>query len=139
MWPARSFTVQRSSLLATPSKETQRGDCGVPSRGSHLTSSLAKNHCMNPSGAILLTVVRVYDRGRKLSEEELRSAEGVVGDLRTQTVQINGRDVSGHCMGQTTYTNAECTCRSHNAIVTFVSGSRWEDTPDDAAASAEYH
>jgi len=42
---------------------------------------------------MLLTVVRVYDRGRKLSEKELRSAEGVVGDVRTQTVTINGRDV----------------------------------------------
>src|SRR5580765_4369400 len=53
---------------------------------------------------MLLTVVRVYQQGRKLSEKELRSAEGVVGDVRTQTVQINGRDVyQAICMGQTTY------------------------------------
>jgi len=53
---------------------------------------------------MLFTVVLVYDKGRKLSEKELRSAEGVVGDVRTQTVQINGRDVyQAICMGQTTY------------------------------------
>jgi len=52
---------------------------------------------------MLLTVVRIYDRGRKLSEKELRSAEGIVGDVRTHTVTINGKDVSqAVCMGQTT-------------------------------------
>ena len=42
---------------------------------------------------MIFSVVRVYDRGRKLSEKELRSAEGVVGDVRTQTVTIGGKDV----------------------------------------------
>ena len=42
---------------------------------------------------MLLTVVRVYQQGRKLSEAELRSAEGVVGDVRTHTVLINGKEV----------------------------------------------
>jgi hypothetical protein len=52
---------------------------------------------------MLLSVVRVYDKGRKLSESELRSAVGVVGDVRTQTVHINVRDVDqAVCMGQTT-------------------------------------
>jgi hypothetical protein len=52
---------------------------------------------------VLLTVVRVYDRGRKLSEKELRSADGVVGDVRTQTVQINGQEIhQAVCMGGST-------------------------------------
>jgi hypothetical protein len=52
---------------------------------------------------MLLTVVRVYDHGRKLSEKELRSAEGVIGDVRTHTVTINGKGVNqAVCMGQTT-------------------------------------
>ena len=42
---------------------------------------------------MLLCVVRVYQRGRKLSERELREAEGVVGDVRLQTVVINGRSI----------------------------------------------
>jgi len=29
-----------------------------------------------------LNVVRVYQQGKKLSERELRSAEGVLGDVR---------------------------------------------------------
>ena len=49
---------------------------------------------------MLLTVVRVYRQGRKLSEAELRAAVGVVGDLRTQIVQIDGRAVrQAVCMG----------------------------------------
>ena len=52
---------------------------------------------------MLLTVVLVYQHGPKLSERELRSAEGVVGDVRTQTVLVNGREVNqAICMGQTT-------------------------------------
>ncbi len=52
---------------------------------------------------MLLTVVRVYQEGRKLSERELREAEGVVGDVRTHVVQINGKAVrQAICMGQTT-------------------------------------
>jgi hypothetical protein len=42
---------------------------------------------------MLLTFVRVYRQGRKLSEAELRSAVGVVGDVRTQIVQINARAI----------------------------------------------
>jgi len=49
---------------------------------------------------MLLTVIRVYQQGRKLSEAELRAAVGVVCDVRTQTVQINGRAVrQAVCMG----------------------------------------
>ena len=49
---------------------------------------------------MLFTVVLAYDRGRKLSEKELRSADGVVGDVRTQIVQIDGRAVrQAGCMG----------------------------------------
>ena len=49
---------------------------------------------------MLLTVVRVYQQGRKLSEAELRSAPGVVGDVRTQVVHINGRAIrQAVCMG----------------------------------------
>ena len=49
---------------------------------------------------MLLTVVRVYQQGHKLSERELREAEGVVGDVRTQVVQIEGRAVrQAVCMG----------------------------------------
>jgi hypothetical protein len=49
---------------------------------------------------MLLTVVRVYQQGRKLSEAELRTAVGVVGDVRTQTVQINGKALrQAVCMG----------------------------------------
>ena len=39
---------------------------------------------------MLFTVVRVYQQGRKLSEAELRSAQGVVGDVGTHSVPING-------------------------------------------------
>ena len=46
------------------------------------------------------TVVRVYQHGRKLSEKELRSAEGVVGDVRTHSVMINGKEIQqAVCMG----------------------------------------
>ena len=49
---------------------------------------------------MLLTDVRVYDHGRKLSEKELRSAPGVVGDVRTHSVLINGKEVcQAVCMG----------------------------------------
>ena len=52
---------------------------------------------------MLLTVVRVYQQGRKLSEAELRAAVGVVGDVRLQTVQINGREIrQAVCMGGST-------------------------------------
>ena len=52
---------------------------------------------------MLLNVVRVYDRGRRLSEKDLRSALGVVGDVRTHTVTINGKHVNqAVCMGQAT-------------------------------------
>ena len=41
-----------------------------------------------------LNVVRVYQQGRKLSERELRTAEGVVGDVRIHIVQTqDGRSV----------------------------------------------
>jgi len=41
-----------------------------------------------------LYVVRVYHRGLKLSERELRHAEGVLGDVRIQIVQqADGRSV----------------------------------------------
>ena len=41
-----------------------------------------------------LSVVRVYQQGRKLSERELRTAEGVVGDVRIHVVQTHdGRSV----------------------------------------------
>ena len=42
---------------------------------------------------MLLTVVWVYQQGRKLSENDLRSAEGVAGDVRTHSVLINGKEV----------------------------------------------
>ena len=50
---------------------------------------------------MLLTVVRVYQKGRKLSEAELRSAEGVVGDVRIHVVQnADGRSIrQAVCMG----------------------------------------
>jgi hypothetical protein len=49
---------------------------------------------------MLLTVVRVYQQGRKLSEAELRAGVGVVGDVRTQIVHVNGRDIrQAVCMG----------------------------------------
>lgn len=49
---------------------------------------------------MLFTVVLVYDKGRKLSERELRSADGVVGDVRTHTVLINGKEMhQAVCMG----------------------------------------
>jgi hypothetical protein len=52
---------------------------------------------------MLLNVVLVYDHGRKLSEVELRAADCVVGDVRTQTIHVNGKDVlQVVCMGQTT-------------------------------------
>lgn len=54
---------------------------------------------------MLLTVVFVYDKGRKLSEAELRAAVGVVSDVRTQVVHIDGRAIhQAVCMGQTTAT-----------------------------------
>jgi len=41
-----------------------------------------------------LSVVRVYQQGRKLSERELRSAERVAGDVRIHVVQTqDGRSV----------------------------------------------
>ena len=50
---------------------------------------------------MLLTVVRVYQQGRKLSEVELRSPVGVVGDVRIHVVQTrDGRSVrQAVCMG----------------------------------------
>ena len=53
-----------------------------------------------------LSVVRVYEQGRKLSEAELRRAEGVVGDVRIQIVQKqDGRSVrQAICMALTTGT-----------------------------------
>jgi len=50
-----------------------------------------------------LYVVRVYHRGLKLSERELRTADGVLGDVRIQIVQQpDGRSVrEAICMGQT--------------------------------------
>jgi hypothetical protein len=49
---------------------------------------------------MLLTVVRVYQQGRKLSEAELRTAVGIVGDVRIHTEEINGRSVrKAVCMG----------------------------------------
>ncbi|HMK20843.1 MAG TPA: hypothetical protein VK466_00830 [Terriglobales bacterium] len=50
-----------------------------------------------------LSVVRVYDRGRKLSERELWEAEGIEGDVRIQTVgQVDGRWVrQAICMALT--------------------------------------
>ncbi len=49
---------------------------------------------------MLPSVVRVYHQGRKLSERELRNAVGVVGDVRTQIVQINGKAIRQVvCMG----------------------------------------
>jgi len=51
-----------------------------------------------------LSVVRVYERGRKLTERELRRAENVVGDVRIQIVQKpDGRSVrQAICMSLTT-------------------------------------
>jgi len=48
-----------------------------------------------------LYVVRVYHRGVKLSERELRREEGVWGDVRMQIVQQpDARSVRGAiCMG----------------------------------------
>jgi hypothetical protein len=53
---------------------------------------------------MLLTVVRVYQQGRKLTEAELRSAEGVVGDVRIHVIQTpDGRAVrQAICMGGST-------------------------------------
>jgi hypothetical protein len=50
---------------------------------------------------MLLTVVRVYQQGRKLYESELRRAEGVVGDVWMHVVQnADGRSVrQAVCMG----------------------------------------
>jgi hypothetical protein len=39
-------------------------------------------------------VIRMYRGGKRLSEEELRSAAGVVADVRVQTVQRGTRVVS---------------------------------------------
>src|SRR5215471_8885796 len=51
-----------------------------------------------------LSVVRVYHRGLKLSERELRHAEGVLGDVRIQIVQQpDGRSVrEAICIALTT-------------------------------------
>src|SRR4030095_14319474 len=47
-----------------------------------------------------LAVVRVYQQVCKLSEDELRAAVGVVGDVRTEVVQINGKAIrQAVCMG----------------------------------------
>lgn len=56
------------------------------------------------SGATLLTVVRVYQQGRKLSEAELHSTVGVVGDVRIHVVQApDSRFVrQAVCMGGST-------------------------------------
>jgi hypothetical protein len=52
---------------------------------------------------LLFNFAGIRNKGRKLTEKELRAAEGIVGDVRTQTVHINGRDVyQAVCMGQTT-------------------------------------
>jgi hypothetical protein len=60
---------------------------------------LDSNHCIDLV-AMLFSVVLVYNKGRKLSEAELRSAPGVVGDVRTHTVLINGKEVhQAVCMG----------------------------------------
>jgi hypothetical protein len=49
---------------------------------------------------MLLTVVGVYQQGCKLSEAELRAAVGVVGDVRTQIVHIDGKEIrQALCMG----------------------------------------
>src|SRR5580765_4865636 len=49
---------------------------------------------------MLLTVVRVYQQGRKLSEAELCAAVGVVGDVRTQIVHVDGRAIhQAVCVG----------------------------------------
>ena len=53
---------------------------------------------------MLLSVVRVYEQGRSLSERELRNAVGVVGDVRIHVVQTpDGRSVrQAICMDLTT-------------------------------------
>jgi hypothetical protein len=52
---------------------------------------------------MLFTVVLVYDKGRKLSEKELRSADGVTGCVRTHTATVNGKDIyQAVCMGGST-------------------------------------
>ena len=53
---------------------------------------------------MLLSVVRVYEQGRKLTERELRNAEGVIGDVRIQVVlKPDGRSVrQAICMALTT-------------------------------------
>ena len=49
---------------------------------------------------MLLCVVRVYQHGHKLTEAELRAAVGIVGDVRTQIVHIDGRAIrQAVCMG----------------------------------------
>ena len=49
---------------------------------------------------MLVTAIRVYQQGRELSEAELRAAASVGGDVRTQTVQINGKAVlEAACIG----------------------------------------
>ena len=54
-------------------------------------------------GRCASTFVRVYHRGVKLSERELRREEGVLGDVRIQIVQQpDGRPVrEAICVGQT--------------------------------------
>jgi hypothetical protein len=43
---------------------------------------------------MLLSVVRVYQQGRRLSEAELRTAQGVLGDVRLQVERsIEGKSV----------------------------------------------
>jgi hypothetical protein len=61
---------------------------------------------------MLLSVVLVYQQGRKLSEAELRAAVGVVGDVRIQIVQKpDGRSVrQAICMSLTT---AACSGQRH--------------------------
>jgi hypothetical protein len=52
---------------------------------------------------MLLTAVRVYQQGQKLTEAELRAAVGVLGDARTLVVQISGAAIRQAVrMGQTT-------------------------------------
>jgi hypothetical protein len=54
----------------------------MPETGGWLRTFLAvnPNPQATPTLVSLLTVVLVYQQGRKLSEKEFRSAEGVVGD-----------------------------------------------------------
>jgi hypothetical protein len=52
---------------------------------------------------MLLTVVSVYQQGRKLSERELHAAQGGIGDVRLHVVLKDGRSVrQAICMSLTT-------------------------------------